>query len=412
MKINHTPSRNALVAQRPEKRNLQFKKGFTLVELLVVIAIIATLVGLLLPAVNAAREAARSMQCKNNLKQFGGAVSTHMERQKMLPTGGWGPNWTGYPDFGFGQGQPGGWLYSIMPYMDQERIFSYNRTNNNSPNYNDSVAKKSVQELVSNPLKTCNCPTRRRPQTYPLTAAPTIIFGGQPGNSSISMSENVAKCDYAINAGNTATISDINNAVASNVKGLGLQDSTGSSFPQNYDDGMSSAWKLKFKNVQWRSFGIAAAGSEIPPDYIRDGLSQTILIGEKCLDQEYYLGGALNGEDSFMFSGFSTTNARVVGAGWLMMPITNTNGTKTFSNEASIRSAVRVGTAPNEYLPRQDPRGQKGKYRFAMGSAHRVGFNACLCDGSVREIPFTIDPLVYSALGNRQDSYNFNTTKF
>ena len=79
-------------------RNRAFRGGFTLVELLIVITIIAILVGLLLPAVNAARESGRSAQCKNNLMQLGRAVLAHVEGQGIFPTGGWGWYWVGDPD--------------------------------------------------------------------------------------------------------------------------------------------------------------------------------------------------------------------------------------------------------------------------------------------------------------------------
>ena len=97
-------------------------RGFTLVELLVVIAIIGILIALLLPAIQAAREAARRSQCKNNLKQMGLAAQNHLSTQKCFPSGGWGFLWVGDPDRGYGSNQPGGWQYSILPFIDQRQI--------------------------------------------------------------------------------------------------------------------------------------------------------------------------------------------------------------------------------------------------------------------------------------------------
>src|SRR4051794_14908229 len=94
------------------------RQGVTILELVTVIAIISLLVSLMLPAVQHAREASHRVACSNQLRQIGLSVQLHENANRHLPTNGWGFQWTGYSDAGFGENQPGGWIYCTLPYRD------------------------------------------------------------------------------------------------------------------------------------------------------------------------------------------------------------------------------------------------------------------------------------------------------
>ncbi len=126
------------------------RSGFTLVELLVVIAIIGVLVALLLPAVQAAREAARRSQCQNNLKQMGLGLHNHHDVHKVFPTGGMDyysarTYANGGPEVTTRQGW--GWLYQLLPFIEQQNLWE---------NTNEAFIRAT-------PVKTYFCPSRRAP---------------------------------------------------------------------------------------------------------------------------------------------------------------------------------------------------------------------------------------------------------
>ena len=105
---------NRLPHSRPQSRG-----GFTLVELLVVIAIIGVLVALLLPAVQAAREAARRSSCTNNLKQIGIGLHNHHDTKKVFPPGGFSDQ----PPIGTGGGWGSSWMVFILPFIEQNTLY-------------------------------------------------------------------------------------------------------------------------------------------------------------------------------------------------------------------------------------------------------------------------------------------------
>ncbi|MCA9162317.1 MAG: DUF1559 domain-containing protein, partial [Planctomycetales bacterium] len=107
---------------------MNFRKrqhAFTLVELLVVIAIIGVLVAMLLPAVQAAREAARRSSCSNNMKQLGLALHNYHDTYKALPAGAWMFNAAGAGSTSCttGNGRRAPWTVSILPFIEQNNIY-------------------------------------------------------------------------------------------------------------------------------------------------------------------------------------------------------------------------------------------------------------------------------------------------
>src|SRR5262249_5237095 len=164
--------------------------GFTLIELLVVIAIIAIWIGLPLRAVQKVREAANRAQCSNNLKKMGIGLHNHHSVFKRLPSGGWGWNWVGDPDRGTGRSQPGGWVYSILSFVEQDNLAKLGQ--------GGSTAQKqtAATQLLATPIPIFNCPSRRTGGPYPNAGN----YNYYVVNTSI-VPKLLARTDYAANSG-------------------------------------------------------------------------------------------------------------------------------------------------------------------------------------------------------------------
>lgn len=325
------------------------RTAFTLIELLVVIAIIAVVMALLMPAVQQAREAARRTQCRNHLKQLGLALHSLHDVHNQFPSGAWGTHWNGDPDRGIDKTQPGSWIFSILPYIEQNDLRDLGRGGSNQAKIDAN------QRRLTTPLAVFNCPSRRS-GTFGHTTGRWAWNAGPPSLTA------VARTDYAANAGDFSLWPRM-------VQVLGLTDAgLRNRGPGNLSQGdqPSYPWPLPNPDTYTKRYtGIVFNRSEIKMRDVRDGLSNTYLVGEKYVDAAEYHTGNDIGDNEDMYSGGNDTER------WTMDP--------PLHDEAGRRSIN------------------------AFGSAHAGGFQMCLGDGSVRTIAYSIDRDIHRWLGHRSD---------
>ncbi len=217
------------------------RNAMTLIELMVCISIIGILVSIILPAVQSARESARQTLCINNQRQLALAAQIHEGVFRKFPSGGWGYNWVGMSDQGTGKKQPGSWMFSLLPYLEQKSLWSM------SPTSSHPHSRDEFQKYVLARVSQLTCPSKGL--SDPMQANASVVYRyGSAINST-------ARSDYAVNTGDVL-----------------LENNAG---PASLND-TSFVW-AKLGNPN----GMAFVRSEIAIADVTDGITNVIYCGEK-----------------------------------------------------------------------------------------------------------------------------------
>jgi prepilin-type N-terminal cleavage/methylation domain-containing protein len=329
--------------------SLRPRSGFTLIELLVVIAIIAILIGLLLPAVQQAREAARRTQCRNNLKQLGLALHNYHDAFTVFP-----------PTFCPGPADGGEWSLQarILPYVDQGNLFNsidfsrdYNQTSTQFP-----FGVKALR------VPTLLCPTD--PNDRQRTNA-----SGQP--------EHYPLC-YTANLGTWFVYDPATRQFGNGAFGPGSRTSA-----RDFTDGMSNT--LCFSEVKAFTPYARTAGSPLGAN-----LAPPATVAEVCT----YVSGATENQANSGHTEWADGRAHHVGFTTTLVPNTSvlcTNGAK--------------GQQDVDYNSQREdnPEGTTNRtYAVVTSRSYHEGIvQTLLMDGSARAISENIDLQVWRNLGTR-----------
>jgi prepilin-type N-terminal cleavage/methylation domain-containing protein/prepilin-type processing-associated H-X9-DG protein len=315
------------------------RRGFTLIELLVVIAIIAILIGLLLPAVQKVREAAARMSCSNNLKQIGLAYHNYATANGVFPPSAF---YDLTPAASAGLPIAHGWAIYLLPYMEQNNIYT-------QYNMNQPFVTPGNQVAIQNSIKILLCPSA--PHGTPL-------YNDSIGFAGMSIPFTAAVADYA-------PLDGINGGT------VPLLNSLGATPPYTSFASVRGAISVTIQGPAplLAALGLQANNGTSTILSITDGTSNTLLIAEDAgRPQLYILGKAVSGQTAS-------------GAGW------GDPNAEYGLDGSNPSTGSQPGTCPINC------NNDNEVYGF-----HTSGANILFCDGSVRLVNSNINIVTFAAM--------------
>lgn len=318
-------------------------KGFTIVELLVVIAIISILVGLLLPAVQAAREAARRVQCSNNLKQIGLAVHNYESAYRRIPwgaKGGWGHSWT----------------TDILPFIEQTALADKVPYGERGSATGGLIESQRFRELARAPVMAFRCPSQ---------------FGPIALGDSIDQITGRVLNSYLGNGGGNVGKDNCSNSNCRLFPKPLIDDDRGF----DHGDGVFLATNFCHIDPAVPNFTCDNVPERLGLAWsdVMDGLSNTVMVGETRFIEFDACGVC----DHFM----------------LFHPDFDNNNGSDFSEAiGSLRHSFNLDVIDG---------GSSQEIEISMGSYHPGGLHLLMCDGSVRFANEALNDDVRHKLGSR-----------